>query len=96
MLQRLSLRARLVLGVLLLAAAGLAAADIVTYTSLRSFLIQRTDNTLDADHDSFRHRGGFGPGGRGPGGFGGRGPGGQANVFVQYRTQDGTTILGTT
>ena len=50
MLGRLSLRARLVLGVLVLAAVGLVAADVATYTSLRSFLFDRTDNTLDADH----------------------------------------------
>ena len=50
MLGRLSLRARLVLGVLALAAIGLAAADVATYTSLRSFLFDRIDNTLDADH----------------------------------------------
>ena len=73
MLERLSLRTRLVLGVLVLAAAGLAVADIVTYTSLRSFLVQRIDNTLDAEHDSVRHRGGFG-GPRGGGGFGGPAP----------------------
>jgi two-component system OmpR family sensor kinase len=50
MLGRLSLRTRLVLGVIVLAALGLAAADVVTYTSLRSFLIQRTDVSLDAAH----------------------------------------------
>ena len=33
---RLSLRARLVLGVIVLAAVGLVVADIATYTSLRS------------------------------------------------------------
>ena len=37
-LGRLSLRARLVLGVIVLAAVGLAVADIATYASLRSFL----------------------------------------------------------
>jgi len=50
MVARLSLRARLVLGMLALAAVGLAAADVATYTSLRSFLFDRTDNTLNADH----------------------------------------------
>jgi two-component system, OmpR family, sensor kinase len=43
---RLSLRARLVLGVIVLAAIGLAAADVATYTSLRSFLVDRTDESL--------------------------------------------------
>jgi two-component system, OmpR family, sensor kinase len=50
MLGRLSLRARLVLGVIVLAAVGLIAADIATYTSLRSFLFDRIDNTIDAAH----------------------------------------------
>jgi two-component system OmpR family sensor kinase len=46
MLGRLSLRARLVLGVIVLAAAGLGVAGVVTYASLRSFLFERTDETL--------------------------------------------------
>ena len=53
MLKRLSLRARLVLGVIVVAALGLAIADVATYTSLRSFLIQRTDSSLDQDEHSF-------------------------------------------
>ena len=47
---RLSLRARLVLGVIVLAAAGLAVADIATYKALSRFLIHRTDVTLNAAH----------------------------------------------
>ena len=50
MLGRLSLRTRLVLGVIVLAAVGLAVADVATYTSLRSFLFHRTDVSLDAAH----------------------------------------------
>jgi two-component system OmpR family sensor kinase len=50
MLRRLSLRARLVLGVIALAAVGLVAANVVTYTSLRSFLFDRTDASLEAAH----------------------------------------------
>jgi two-component system, OmpR family, sensor kinase len=50
MLSGLSLRARLLLGVIVLAALGLAAADVATYTSLRSFLLERTDSTLEAAH----------------------------------------------
>jgi two-component system, OmpR family, sensor kinase len=46
MLGRLSLKARLVLGVIVLSAIGLAFADLATYGSLRSFLIQRTDKSL--------------------------------------------------
>jgi two-component system OmpR family sensor kinase len=49
-LHRLSLRARLVLGVIVLAAAGLLAADLATYSSLRSFLVDQTDSSLDQAH----------------------------------------------
>jgi two-component system, OmpR family, sensor kinase len=90
-LGELSLKARLVLGVVVLALVGLVAADIATYKALGSFLVQRTDNTLDSQHQSYEH-------GRGPNhGFDGRpGPGGTSTLFVQYRTSDGKTILGTT
>jgi two-component system OmpR family sensor kinase len=50
MLHRLSLRTRLVLGVVVLAALGLVAADLATYSSLRSFLVQRIDSSLNASH----------------------------------------------
>lgn len=50
MLARLSLRARLILAVIALAAAGLVAADVATYSSLRSFLIARTDSSLTEAH----------------------------------------------
>src|SRR5215207_2576412 len=46
MFRQLSLRVRIVLGVILLSAVGLAAANVVTYTSLRSFLLDRTDDSL--------------------------------------------------
>ena len=46
MLDRLSLRARLLLGVVVLGAVGLIVADVATYASLRSFLIDRTDESL--------------------------------------------------
>ena len=44
---RLSLRARLLLAVISLAAVGLVVANVVTFTSLRSFLLDRADRTLD-------------------------------------------------
>ena len=50
MLKRLSLRTRLVLGVLAVATVGLLVADVATYTSLRSFLFDRVDSTLNDDH----------------------------------------------
>jgi two-component system, OmpR family, sensor kinase len=80
-LRRLSLRARLVLGVIVLAALGLGAADVATYTSLRSFLIDRTNSTLDSLQHAF-----------GQPGFAGSGPG-QPPVYIQLRAANGTTIL---
>ncbi|HEU5476403.1 MAG TPA: HAMP domain-containing sensor histidine kinase [Gaiellaceae bacterium] len=55
MLARLSLRARLLLGVVLLTALGLVAADVATYGSLRSFLLHRVDTGLEAGHKAFEH-----------------------------------------
>lgn len=54
-MSRVSLRARLLLGVVVLAGLGLVAADVATYTSLRSFLLQRVDNGLEAGHKAFEH-----------------------------------------
>jgi two-component system OmpR family sensor kinase len=46
----MSLRRRLVVGVVVLAAIALVGADVATYASLRSFLLSRTDRSLDTDH----------------------------------------------
>jgi two-component system, OmpR family, sensor kinase len=77
-LNRLSLRARLLLGVVLLAALGLVAADVATYKSLESFLIDRTDTSLDQAHHQLE-----GPGGRGE----------PNRDFVQLRARDGRVLL---
>ena len=65
MIGRLSLKARLILGVIVLAGVGLAAADIATYASLHSFLYQRVDQSLQDNHftvaQSFEHCQGGGP-----------------------------------
>jgi two-component system OmpR family sensor kinase len=94
MLRRMSLRTRLVLGVLVLAAAGLAAADVVTYTSLRSFLVDRTDSTLNEDEHSFsRGRDQGGPGPRhGPGGNTRPAPS-PPGVYSETRSLDGTQVF---
>ena len=42
-MRSLSLRARLLIAVISLAAAGLVLANVVTFTSLRSFLLDRAD-----------------------------------------------------
>ena len=49
-MSRLSLRTRLVLGVVILAALGLTVADIATYRSLSSYLVEQVDHNLDQVH----------------------------------------------
>ena len=78
-MRRLSLRARLLLGVLVLAAAGLAVADVVTYRELRSSELSRVDNALDADHRGAEHAQ-FGPHGPAP------------NDFVEIRAPTGAIL----
>jgi two-component system OmpR family sensor kinase len=51
-LRGMSLRARLLLVLAVLSAAGLVAADVATYTALRSSLFQRVDNSLDTSSNS--------------------------------------------
>jgi len=88
MLGRLSLKARLVLGVIVLSAIGLAAADVATYASLRSFLVDRTDETLEqrtrGPGFDFR-RGCGGPQGRRP-------PGASPGDFFQIRATGGAAL----
>jgi two-component system OmpR family sensor kinase len=100
MLWRLSLRARLVLGVFVLAAACLAAADAATYTSLRSFLLERVDSSLEAGHAQVEQLALDSPG---PGGGDGRGGGDQGHGFgppaqgvdwYQVRTLAGRVLAG--
>ena len=102
MAERLSLRARLILGVVALAGIGLVTADVITYTSLRSFLISRTDELLDTAHtsaESALH----GPGSGGPGGTEHQPSSGDGldigrlkatvpGLFVQVRRADGTVV----
>jgi two-component system, OmpR family, sensor kinase len=92
----MSLRARLVLGVIVLTALGLAIADVATYTSLRSFLLHRTDSTLEASHPNVENAA-FGPPNgepdnerhRGPGPAGVGGPG---IDYYQVRTLSGRVV----
>jgi two-component system, OmpR family, sensor kinase len=100
-IRRLSLRARLILGVIALATVGLAAADVATYSSLRAFLVSRTDDSLDAAHISAE--GALLHGGRDR--HGPQPPQGQSpdigrltaavpGLFVQVRRPDGTVVAG--
>ncbi len=92
---RLSLRTRLVLGVIVLAAVGLAAADVATYASLRSFLIERTDRSL-AEFARGDGGGRHGPGpeddARCPGNDGRPFPGGRPGDYVERRSSDGMVL----
>ena len=96
--RRLSLRSRLVVGVVVLAAIGLVAADIATYTSQRSFLVGQVDDSLNAAHAALTGR--FsGPGGPAPGPHGdgddstrARLIGAAPGVYVQIRKPNGTVI----
>jgi two-component system, OmpR family, sensor kinase len=93
MLGAMSLRARLILGVIVLAALGFAIADVATYTSLRSFLVHRTDSTLQSAHPIVegnvfgRRRNGRGDDDRGPVGAGAPGV-----DYVEVRTLGGDVL----
>src|ERR1700751_3544535 len=95
-MRRLSLRARLVLGVFALAAAGLIAADPLTYTSLRSFLLDRVDSSLEAGHAEVEQQALGGPLG-GPPGEGSHHdhgvPPAQGIDWYQVRTNSGTAVV---
>jgi two-component system OmpR family sensor kinase len=82
-LGRLSLRARLLLAVLALATVGLVAADVATYSSLSSFLLDRTDGSLDENAHSLSRPGRDEDRIAPPG------------TFVQVRSLDGKTVIAT-
>ena len=84
MLGRLSLRARLLLAVLALATVGLVAADVATYSSLSSFLLDRTDSSLDETAHSISQPGHDDDARIAP-------PG----TVVQVRSLDGATVVAT-
>jgi two-component system, OmpR family, sensor kinase len=84
MRRALSLRARLVLGVIVVSAIGLAAADVATYASLRSFLVERTDESLEESQHGFE-RGFHGPRCRPP-------RGASAGDVFQLRAPDGDVV----
>ena len=91
---RLSLRARLLIAVAAVALVGLVVADIATYTALRSFLVDRVDESLDAAHRPLI-RSLFGPPSRGPADQGDAGALAAAapGAFVELRASDGLVLL---
>jgi two-component system OmpR family sensor kinase len=82
-LRRLSLRTRLVLGLLVLAAVGLVAADIATYKSQESFLLDQTDQSLQNEHQFADLEDGGGPGG----------PRAPAGLYVEIRNLQSGKIV---
>ncbi len=96
MLIRMSLRARLVLGVIVLAALGLVVADLATYTSLRTFLLHRVDSTLEAAHPIVEAAllGGLDRDGQEPGPGPVLGAGAPGIDYVQVRTLGGRVVEG--
>lgn len=95
---RLSLRARLLIALAAIALVGLVAADIATYTALRSFLVDRVDQSLAAAHQPLI-RSLFGPpvsrrgepdeGGGDSGALAAAAPG----AYVELRSSDGLVLV---
>ena len=104
----MSLRARLIAVLLLLATAGMVVLSAVTYATQRSFLLDRVDDQTRAAEPALERALGVGPPPRGPGGPGGpdrpgRGRGGpreQANLpsgtYGELRTSDGRRLAAAT
>ncbi len=102
----LSLRARLILGVIAVAAVGLFAADLATYSSLRAFLYDRTDASLDDAHQAVELAMHPHDGHGGPPGDGDAAPEDDRRLrigpltsavrgyYVQVRRPDGAIVLG--
>lgn len=85
----MSLRTRLVLGLVALAVVALAAADVATYASLRSFLHDRTDSSLNTDHVAIERTLGTITAGSQCRALGVA----SRDVFVQLRTRDGKHVV---
>ena len=106
----MSLRARLLIAIGIIALVALAIADVVTYSALQSFLYQRVDEQLTSVHGIFERAIDQGQpisclGGpnepvpaAGQGGSGGGPEGGPSNAFhiqaVQVRTKSGALVGG--
>jgi two-component system OmpR family sensor kinase len=89
---RLSLRARLLIAVAAVALVGLVLADIATYTALRSFLVDRVDESLTAAHTPLI-RSLFGPPDRSPGGDAGALASAAPGAYIELRAPDGSALV---
>jgi len=93
----MSLRLRLLLAVGVVALVALAVADVVTYRSLRSFLYDQVDQSLESAHGGLEH-GGDGRGGGGDQGATRGPPPGEPTsraapgTFVEVRDADGSVV----
>jgi two-component system OmpR family sensor kinase len=92
---RLSLRARLLIAVAAVALVGLVVADIATYTALRSFLVDRVDESLAAAHAPLI-RSLYGPPvgpRRGEGGNAGALAAAAPGAYIELRSSDGLVLV---
>jgi two-component system OmpR family sensor kinase len=89
---RLSLRARLLIAVAAVALVGLVLADIATYTALRSFLVDRVDESLAAAHRPLIQSL-FGPLDRSPGSDAGALAAAAPGAYVELRAPDGSALV---
>jgi two-component system OmpR family sensor kinase len=89
---RLSLRARLLIAVAAVALVGLVLADIATYTALRSFLVDRVDESLTAAHRPLIQSL-FGPLDRSPGGDAGALASAAPGAYIELRAPDGSALV---
>jgi two-component system OmpR family sensor kinase len=89
---RLSLRARLLFAVAAVALVGLVAADIATYTALRSFLLDRVDESLNAAQGRLI-RSLYGPPERDRGGDAGGLAAAAPGAYVELRGPDGLPVV---
>ena len=89
---RLSLRARLLLAVAAVALVGLVLADIATYTALRSFLVDRVDESLSAAHRPLI-RSLYGPPDRGAAGDAGALAAAAPGAYIELRAPNGLALV---
>jgi len=90
-----SLRSRLLLAVAAVAVIALAAADLVTYSSLQSFLYSRIDASLQTSHIAIEAAISGGPGAGGPNGAAGNTfPGPAAGESPNEATEPPGTAIG--
>ncbi|HEX6348828.1 MAG TPA: HAMP domain-containing sensor histidine kinase [Candidatus Dormibacteraeota bacterium] len=90
----LSLRARLLLGLVALVVVGILVADLATYASLKTFLYQRVDKQLTTSDDDVVHQlnSSYEPHGPGPGGEGGPAQSLPAGTYAAVLAPDGSVV----